>query len=356
MPRKAPEIKLSDAEKAHLEKLSRSHRAERRMVERATILLACAEGKQNQQIANELGVSTIRVGKWRSRFALQGLSGLNDEPRPGKPVIHDAAFRNKLLAQLEKTPPEGLSRWDCPTLAELLNVSQAAVWRVLRKEGIHLHRARSWCVSTDPEFTEKAADIIGLYLDPPLNALVLSVDEKPSIQALERKVGYVQTRDKSWVKAYQSPYKRHGTLNLFAALNVATGEIKGQTTQTKTRDDFRQFMAAIIEDEPPHREIHVILDNYCTHKRNEDWLAACGRPVYFHYTPTSASWLNQIEIWFGILSRKALKQASFTSTEDLKNAIAAFIKRHNKRAQPFKWRRREVNGAQIKKTITNLRN
>ncbi|MGZ5558895.1 MAG: helix-turn-helix domain-containing protein, partial [Methylobacter sp.] len=127
MPRKAPEIKLSDAERVHLEKLSRSHSAERRRVERATILLACAEGKQNQQIANELGVSTVRVGKWRSRFALQGLSGLNDEPRPGKPVIHDAAFRNKLLAQLEKTPPEGLSRWDCPTLAELLNVSQAAV-------------------------------------------------------------------------------------------------------------------------------------------------------------------------------------------------------------------------------------
>ena len=356
MPRKAPEIKLSDAEKAHLEKLSRSHSAERRMVERATIVLTCAKGKQNQQIASELGMSTVRVGKWRSRFASQGLSGLHDEQRPGKPVIHDAAFRNKLLSQLEKTPPEGLARWDCPTLAELLNVSQAAVWRVLRKEGIHLHRARCGCIRTDPEFTEKAADIVGLYLNPPLNALVLSVDEKPSIQGLERKSGYIQTRDKAWVKAYKSTYKRHGTLNLFAALNVATGEIKGQTTQTKTRDDFRQFMAAVIEDEPPHREIHVILDNYCTHKRNEDWLASCGRPVYFHYTPTSASWLNQIEIWFGILSRKALKRASFTSTDDLKNAIEAFIKRHNERAQPFKWRKREVKGAQIKNTITNLRN
>jgi transposase len=301
-------------------------------------------------------VSTVRVGTWRRRFALQGLSGLNDEPRPGKPVIHDAAFRNKLLAQREKTSPEGLSRWDCPTLAATLNVSRAAVWRVLRKEGIHWHRARSWCMSTDPEFTEKAADMIGLYLDPPLNAWVLSVDEKPGIQALERKVGYVQTRDKAWIKAYQSTYKRQSTLNLFAALKVATGEIKGQTTQTKTRDDFRQFMAALIEDEPPHREITVLLDNCCTHKRHEDGLAAGGRPVQFHYPPTSVSWLNQIEIWFGILSRKALKQASFTSTEDLKNAITAFIKRHNERAQPFKWRRREVKGAQIKNTITNLRN
>jgi len=289
MPKIAPKIKLSDADRAYLEKLSRSHSAERRMVERAEILLACAEGKQNQQVAHELRVSTVRVGKWRSRFALHGLSGLSDGQRSGKPVVHDAAFRNKLLAHLEITPPEGLARWDCPTLAETLGVSKAAVWRALRKEGIHLHRARSGCISTDPEFAEKAADIVGLYLNPPLNALVLSVDEKPSIQALERRSGYLQTRDKAWVKAYKSTYKRHGTLNLFAALNVATGEIKGQTTQTKTRDDFRPFMASIIEDEPPHREIHVILDNYCTHKRNEEWLAACGRPIYFHYTPTSAS-------------------------------------------------------------------
>lgn len=356
MSRIAPEIKLSDADRAHLEKLSRSHSAERRMVERATILLACAEGKQNQQVAQEMGVSTVRVGKWRSRFALRGLPGLKDEQRSGKPAVHGTAFRDRLLAQLEKTPPEGFARWDCPTLAETLGVSKAAVWGALRKEGIHLHRARSWCISTDPEFTEKAADIVGLYLNPPLNALVLSVDEKPSIQALERQSGYVQTRDKTWVKAYKSTYKRHGTLNLFAALNVATGEIKGQTTQTKTRDDFRQFMASLVEDEPLHREIHVILDNYCTHKRNEDWLADLGRPVYFHYTPTSASWLNQIEIWFGILSRKTLKQASFTSTDDLKNAIEAFISRHNQQAQPFKWRRREVKGSQIKNTITNLRN
>jgi transposase len=356
MPRIAPEIKLSDADRAHLEKLSRSHSAERRMVERAMILLACAEGKQNQRVASELGVSTVRVGKWRSRFALHGLPGLNDGQRPGKPAVHGTAFRDRLLAQLEKTPPDGLARWDCPALAEALGASKAAVWRALRKEGIHLHRARSWCISTDPEFAEKAADIVGLYLNPPLNALVLSVDEKPSIQALERRGGYVQTRDKTWVKAYKSTYKRHGTLNLFAALNVATGEVKGQTTQTKTRDDFRRFMASVIEDEPPHREIHVILDNYCTHKRNGDWLATCGRPVYFHYTPTSASWLNQIEIWFGILSRKTLKQASFTSTDDLKNAIEAFINRHNQQAQPFKWRRREVKGSQIKNTITNLRN
>jgi transposase len=197
MPRVAPEIKLSDADRVHLNKLSRSHSAERRMVERAAIVLACAEGKQNQQIAQEMSMSVVRVGKWRSRFALYGLAGLSDEQRPGKPVIHGEDFRNALLAQLEQSPPEGLVRWDCPTLADTLGVSQAAIWRALRKEGIHLHRARSWCISTDPEFTEKAADIVGLYLNPPLNALVLSVDEKPSIQALERKIGYVVVPEKA---------------------------------------------------------------------------------------------------------------------------------------------------------------
>jgi len=347
MPRKAPEIKLSDAEKAQLEKLSRSHSAERRRAERATILLACAEGKQNQQIASELGVSMVRVGKWRSRFALHGLSGLNDEPRPGKPVIHDAAFRNKLLAQLEKTPPEGLSRWDCPTLAATLNVSRAAVWRVLRKEGIHLHRARSWCISTDPEFAEKAADIIGLYLDPPLNALVLSVDEKPSIQALECKVGYVQTRDKAWVKAYQSTYKRHGTLNLFAALNVATGEIKGQTTQTKTRDDFRQFMAAIIEDEPPHREIHVILDNYCTHKRNEEWLAVVRCIFTTHRRRPAGSIRSKFGLVFCHVrhSSKPALQALRISTmrlQPLSNATTSVLNRSNGEDVKSKGRRLKI--------------
>lgn len=356
MPRKAIEIILTKEQTAHLEKITRSHSAERRMVERALIILACATGMQNQQIAAEYKTSVLRVSKWRGRFAKQGIAGLEDEHRPGKPETYGQPFRDKLLSKLETNPPEGLARWDCPTLAEELGSSTHAVWRALKKEGIYLHRARSWCVSTDPEFTEKSANIIGLYLNPPTNALVLSIDEKPSIQALERKTGYIETRDKKTMQAFNSTYKRHGTLNLFAALNVATGHIKAQTTQTKTREDFQGFMDHVIQDLPEDKEIHVILDNYATHKKNDEWLKQYSGRVQFHFTPTSASWLNQIEIWFGILSRKTLKGASFNNVTELKTAIEAFIVRHNEKAQPFKWRRREVVGSQIKDTISNLCN
>ena len=301
-------------------------------------------------------MSVLRVSKWRKRFAKHGIAGLEDEQRSGKPETYGKAFRDKLLSKLETAPPDGLARWDCPTLAEELEASKHAVWRALKKEGIYLHRARSWCISTDPEFTEKSANIIGLYLNPPLNALVISVDEKPSIQALERGTGYIETRDRKVVRAYKSTYKRHGTLNLFAALNIATGHINAQTTQTKKREDFQGFMDHVIQGLPEDKEVHVILDNYCTHKKNDNWLKKYGGRVQFHFTPTSASWLNQIEIWFGILSRKTLKGASFSNIAELKSAIEAFIVRHNQKAQPFKWRRREVKGSQIKNTIINLRN
>jgi transposase len=356
MPRKATEITLTTEQKQQLEKIVRSHSAERRLVERAQIILECATGKQNQEIASSLTCSIPRVSKWRKRFVEKGLAGLDDEPRTGKPEIYGKAFRDRLLTKLEEKPPEGLARWDCPTLAEVLNASLHAVWRVLKKEGIYLHRSRSWCVSTDPEFTEKSANIIGLYLNPPLNALVISVDEKPGIQILERATGFVETREKTIVTACKSTYKRHGTLNLFAALNVATGHIKAQATATQTREDFQGFMDLIMTDVPEDQEVHVILDNYCTHKKNDVWLENYQNRVKFHFTPTSASWLNQIEIWFGILSRKTLKGASFTDAEELKRAIEAFIVRHNQKAQPFKWRRREVKGSQIKNTIANLRN
>ncbi|MCQ4323331.1 IS630 family transposase, partial [Stutzerimonas stutzeri] len=193
------------------------------------------------------------------------------------------------------------------------------------------------------------ADIIGLYLNPPQNALVLSVDEKPSIQALERARGYVQTSSGKIVQGMKSTYKRHGTVNLFAALEVATGIIRGKTTQTKKRIDFRAFMEEVIADEPADRQIHVILDNLNTHKKNEDWLAAHPN-VHFHFTPTSASWLNQVEIWFGIFQRKALNNASFGSTEQLTQVIQDFMAAYNQNAAPFVWRKREVRGSQLRNT------
>ena len=186
-------------------------------MERARIVLACLEGKENQQVAQGLGVSVPTVGKWRKRFAFWGLRGLLDQPRPGKPITYDAAFRNRVLALLEQPPPPGMSHWDGPAVAERLGSSVHAVWRVLRREGIYLQRVRSWCVSTDKEFAPKAAEIVGLYLNPPVKALVLSVDEKPRMQAIERTSGYVETDSGAVVRALKSTYKRHGRLNLFAA-------------------------------------------------------------------------------------------------------------------------------------------
>jgi len=356
MSRVAAAINCTAEDRKELERLSKSRTDEARMVERAKIILGCLAGRRNDEVAREFGIQAATVGTWRKRFAGEGLAGLRDRPRPGKPAVYPMPeLRQRILKQLEAPPPAGLSGWDGGTLAEALTVSDDAVWRVLRKEGIQLRRHRSWCVSTDPEFAAKAADVIGLYLNPPQNALVLSVDEKPSIQALERKTGYVCTSSGKVVRGLKSTYKRHGTINLFAALNVATGEIKSKTTQTKKRPDFQAFMEELVVDLPSDQQIHVILDNYSTHKKNHDWLARHPN-VHFHFTPTSASWLNQVEIWFGIFARKTLSGASFANIEQLVQAIEAFIASYNQSAAPFVWRKREVKGSQLRNTIVNLRN
>lgn len=281
--------------------------------------------------------------------------GLKDRPRSGKPARYGAEFRNGVLNTLELPPPVGQAHWDGPAVAKHLDTSVDAVWRLLRKEGVCLSRQRSWCVSTDPEFIPKAADIVGLYLNPPENALVISIDEKPSIQALERATGYVETDNGKIVRGFKSTYKRHGTLNLFAALEIATGVIHTQTTQQKRRLEFLAFMDQVLAGLPGDKEIHVILDNYCIHKKNDAWLAAHPN-VHFHFTPTSASWLNQVEIWFGIFSRKALKGASFENIEHLRQAIEAFVAAYGPTAKPFVWRKREVKGTQLRNTIANLCN
>lgn len=326
------------------------------MVERARMVLACLEGKEIQQVARDCGVSVPTVTKWRRRFARHGLVGLRDQPRSGKPPRYDAAFRDRILTLIEQPPPKGLSHWDGPSVAATLGASVHAVWRVLRKEGIYLQRLRTWCVSTDPEIAPKAAEVVGLYLNPPLNALVLSVDEKPGIQAIQRTSGYVETDSGAVVRAMKSTYKRHGTLNLFAALEIASGHVYAQTTEQKKREDFRRFLDAVVAELPASKEIHVILDNYCTHKRNGDWLDKYAGRIQFHFTPTSASWLNQIEIWFGLLTRKSLRGASFTSKDQLRLAIEAFVARTNEHPRPFHWRKREVKGSQLRNTIVNLCN
>lgn len=356
MPRQAAPLHCSEEVVAQLTALSRSRREEARLVDRSRLILACLEGKEIQQVARDLGTSIPTVSKWRKRFADKGLDGLRDRPRSGKPAVYDSAFRDRVLALLEQPPPAGLSRWDGQSVAEKLGASVHAVWRLLRREGIYLERLRTWCVSTDPEFASKAAEVVGLYLNPPLHALVLSVDEKPSIQAIQRPSGYVETDSGAIVRALKSTYKRNGTLNLFAALEVASGQVYAKTTEQKKREDFQQFLDGVIAELPPDKEIHVILDNYCTHKRNHDWLAKYQGRVQFHFTPTSASWLNQVEIWFGILTRKTLRGASFASKDQLRAAIEAFVGKTNQNPKPFRWRKREVKGSQLRNTIINLCN
>lgn len=353
MPRKTPKIEIAFEDKPTLQRWAKSRILSKQLVDRAKMILSSGEGTPVKQIAQELSTYPNKVIYWRQRYLEFGLNGLQDQPRSGRPSIYDDAFRDAVLKLLSNPPPKGLASWDGPELAKELDVPVDAIWKVLRKEGINLQRQRSWCISTDKNFAAKAADIVGLYLNPPLNAVVLCVDEKPSIQALERKTGYIKTDSGKVVRAYKSTYKRHGILNLFAALEVSTGQIKGKVTETKKREDFLEYMDEIVAEYSANQEIHVVLDNYCTHKKNEEWLAK-NKNVHFHFTPTSASWLNQVEIWFGIFSRKALRGTSFTSPQELRQHIEDFIERYNPDSKPFKWRKREVKGAQLKDNIENL--
>ena len=353
MARNTPIVICDPADRQELERLARSRTSAKQMVERTQMVLGCLDGKRVKDVALECDTCPNTIIKWCQRFAKGGLAGLHDIQRSGSKPIYGTDFRNQVLALLETPPPLGQSSWDGPAVATALDGSVHAVWRVLRREGICLQRQRSWCVSTDKEFTAKAADIVGLYLNPPENALVISVDEKPSIQALERKTGYVETDNGKIVRGLKSTYKRHGTLNLFAALEVATGQFKTAITQLKRREEFLRFMSQIVSEFPTDQELHVILDNYCTHKKCDSWLAKHPN-VRFHFTPTSASWLNQVEIWFGILSRKALRGLSSRNTSELRVAIEAFVKAYTENAKPFKWRKRDVKDAQLRNTIVNL--
>jgi transposase len=355
MPRNPSPIEVPQEDTITLTNRAKSRTLPKQTVDRAKMILGSKAGKPVTRIAQELHTYPNKVIYWRQRYVEKGLAGLQDNPRSGRPPTYGDRFRTDLLKVLSQPPPKGLAMWDGPAVAEKLEAPVDAVWKVLRKEGIHLQRQRSWCISTDANFASKAADIVGLYLAPPVNAIVLCVDEKPSIQALERKTGYIKTDSGKVIRAYKSTYKRHGTLNLFAALEVATGKIQGKVTQAKKRTDFQAFMEEIANEYSPDQEIHVVLDNYGTHKKNDEWLARHTN-VHFHFTPTSASWLNQVEIWFGIFSRKALRGASFTNPQKLRQRIEDFIERYNPHSKPFKWRKREVAGAQLKDNIVNLIN
>ena len=228
------------------------------------------------------------------------------------------------------------------------------VWRVLRKYGIQLQRRRSWCERTDPEFARKAADVIGLYLDPPENAVVLCVDEKPHIQALERAQGWLRLPNGRALTGHSHQYKRHGTTTLFAALEVATGRIKAGHHPRRARRHFLAFMNELVADYPPDVDLHVILDNLNTHKPKHDRWLQKHENVHFHFIPTRASWLNQVELWFSILSRAALKGASFTHPRQIRDAINDFIEAYNPDAAPFEWTKDSVHQVRLKKRYADL--
>jgi len=357
MVKTATPIVLSADEQETLRSWMRAGTSEQRMVERARIILAAADGVGTNEIARDLGTRAARVSKWRTRFGRLRLAGLVDAPRPGAPRRYDGSTERRILAALDEPAPVGHATWTGTLLASRLgDVSDDEVWRVLRRHGISLRRRRSWCVSTDPEFAAKAADIIGLYLDPPENALVLCVDEKPSIQALERAQGWLRMPDGRALTGFAHEYKRHGTTTLFAALTVITGEVQAGHHARRRRVEFLDFMNDVLASHPdPGIEIHVILDNLSTHKPKHDAWLARHRNVHFHFTPTHASWLNQVEVWFGILERRVLDGASHTSPQQVRDAIDGFIRVYNVTAAPFWWTKREVHQVLPKHHYADLR-
>jgi transposase len=344
-----------DDERKALEKWLRSSTTEQRLVLRSKIILLAADGLSTKEISKRLEVRPATVSEWRTRFAAKRLEGLQDAPRPGKPKRYDDNTELRILRQLDKDPPPGHATWTGNLVAKALgDVSDHQVWRVLRKHGIHLQRRHSWCISTDPQFAEKAADIVGLYLSPPENAVVISIDEKPAIQALERAQGYLKLPNGKAITGYNHEYRRHGTTTLFAALNIATGQVKAGHYNRRRRREFLDFMNSVVS-EYPEKEIHVVLDNLRTHKpKNDKWLAR-HKNVHFHYTPTHASWLNQIEIWFSILTRRALRGSSFISVKQLRKAITDFVQSYNKGAAPFEWKKTKVKAMPLKKSYADLR-
>lgn len=355
MPWQAIKIVQSDDDRQLLESCCRAGSAEYRHVLRAKVVLGAADGKTTGSIAKELGIAIQTVSKWRGRFAQTGVSGLSDRARSGKPVEYGDAMERRILAKLDEPPPSGYVGWDGPLLAKAIgDVTASYVWRVLRKYGICHARRRSWCISTDPEFAEKAADIVRLYLSPTENAVVLCVDEKPSIQALERAQGWLRLPNGKALTGFSHEYKRHGTTTLFAALEVATGQVKGGHYKRKRRREFLDFMNELVAGYPKDVELHVIVDNLSTHKpKNDRWLARHPN-VHLHSTPTHASWLNLIEVWFSILRRYALRGASFTSPRQVRQAIGKFIDAYREHAAPFEWTKEVVHCVQPKRYDSDL--
>jgi len=331
----ARKIELSDEDRGTLFKWKRSPTKPQRLVRRAEIILAAAEGVNNKTLSERGLGSEQTVCLWRKRYAEQGIEGLQDEPKPGRPRTIGRDKTAEIVATT-LTPPKGMTHWSARRLAKQVGVGHSTVHRIWQAYDLKPHRVETFKFSRDPELKDKVVDIVGLYLNPPEQALVLGVDEKSQIQALSRTQPLLPLRP-GQIERHTHDYKRNGTTTLFAALNVATGEVIGECQPRHRHQEFLRFLRQ-LDKEIPGKELHLILDNYGTHKEDtvKKWLNRHKR-FHLHFTPTGASWMNMVEIWFGILTNQALRRSSFDSVASLVAAIKAFLARWNEGAKPFVW-------------------
>jgi transposase len=328
---------VSEEERDELQRLTRRARVNRAVAFRARLVLACAAGATNSAVARRHRTTNQTVGKWRRRFVEHRLAGLYDEPRVGGPrTISDAAVEAVVVRTLETTP-KGATHWSTRTMAAKAGMSHAMIGKIWRTFGLKPHLTRSFKLSPDPQLVDKVRDVVGLYMAPPRNAVVFSFDEKSQIQALQR-AQPILPMDLGQPERQTHNYVRHGTLDLFAALNVATGEVLARCKQKHRAQDFVAFLNEIDASVAPDLEIHVVLDNLATHKAPavHRWLLRHPR-FHLHFTPTYASWLNLVERFFGLLTANALKRGSHTSVPQLREAILAYVDAHNEQSKPFKW-------------------
>ena len=337
MGRPLTPLTLSESERDELRSITRSRSMPQSLATRARMVLLSADGESNTDIAERLGLSKPTVGIWRKRYRTQRIAGLYDEPRPGGPrSIHDEQVAT-LLRKTLKTKPKDGTHWSCRSIAAETKLSKSTVQRVWKAFGLQPHRQKHFKISTDPFFVEKVRDIIGLYLNPPDHAVVLCVDEKSQIQALDRTAPLLPL-GLGYVEGVTHDYVRHGTTTLFAALDIATGRVLTKCKRRHRHQEFLQFLRHIEASIPKKLDVHLVVDNYATHKheRVRRWLAARPR-FHVHYTPTYSSWLNQVEIWFNIITQRAIRRGTFRSVRDLIQKIEAFVKHYNRKCQPFVW-------------------
>jgi len=331
-------IVLSEEEAAELRLWAGGRKIERRLAQRAEVILAGAGGRSVAQAAAASGLSPQACSKWRVRFEARRLDGLRDRPRAGRPRTIAPATRLRVISRATETPPGGRTRWTQRQLAAVVGISAASVNRVLKGGDLKPHKTDYWCGrSPDPEFAAKEAAILGLYLEPPSGALVLSIDEKSQIQALDRTQPELPLRP-GRPRRLTATYKRHGTTCLLAALSIATGTVEARCLDRSTHKEFLAFLKHLYRKHP-RRELHIILDNLSVHRHHDvlDW-AARRRRLQLHFTPTYASWLNQIEIWFRILTKAVIKDGVWRAKAQLVAQIMAYIADYNAtRAHPFKW-------------------